>query len=443
MLPLVAAVAVVWPRCYTCPPKFGVAPKEYSMIPDATMADGFKVLGKGAYGAVYAATDQAGVTRAVKVIPMWRMQLDNQKDQLRAKVEEEIDVYQHIGLNPNIVPLLDSIDIQGDVGDFPRWKMVVMEIANGGELKDLIEAKGKIPEPPAKVIFQQIADAVSHLHGQNVIHRDLKTDNVLLCTDTSRTDGMPTVKLIDFGAAHWAKDGPVESNVCIGTLETMAPEVILARGDDFDASDASQAGGVHEVEYRTRPFGIRKYAPGPGGLGARIVDMIEEERYPKDPLGQAWTKGVKTGWVVKSVAGVDVTNMKFDDILDLMGDRLLDNASRGAFDGSYAVTGDNKGKGKVLPKVEQVDLPATIEYLEINAKTYGVKVDVWSLGVVLYQMLAGQSPFPAEEAAVLAGNFAPVAGASAEANDLISKMLVVDPAARIDMAAVKAHPWVR
>jgi len=364
LLPLVAAVAVVWPRCYTCPPKFGVAPKEYSMIPDATMADGFKVLGKGAYGAVYAATDQAGVTRAVKVIPMWRMQLDNQKDQLRAKVEEEIDVYQHIGINPNIVPLLDSIDIQGDVGDFPRWKMVVMEIANGGELKDLIEAKGKIPEPPAKVIFQQIADAVSHLHGQN-------------------------------------------------------------------------------VEYRTRPFGIRKYAPGPGGLGARIVDMIEEERYPKDPLGQAWTKGVKTGWVVKSVAGVDVTNMKFDDILDLMGDRLLDNASRGAFDGSYAVTGDNKGKGKVLPKVEQVDLPATIEYLEINAKTYGVKVDVWSLGVVLYQMLAGQSPFPAEEAAVLAGNFAPVSGASAEANDLISKMLVVDPAARIDMAAVKAHPWVR
>jgi len=422
------------PRCFTVPAEFGNGYK---------LREGAKVLGAGAYGSVYECEDAKGVARAVKVIPMWRMQLDNKREETRANLEKEIDVHLHIGEHPNVVQMVDSVDIAGEVAGWPKWKMIVMELAKGGELSDLVEAKGRIGEDQSKHIFRQVVGAVRHLHDKKVIHRDLKTDNILLCSESTVDPEKPVVKLIDFGAGYWAKEGPLQANACIGTLETMAPEVILARGDVFDASDESQVKEVHTMEYKSRPFGIRKYAPGPGGKGARVILMAEESRYKGDPLGQAWTKGVQLGWVVKSVNGKDVTDMLFDDILDLMGDRILDNSSRGAFDGSFKVTGDNKGKGKILPKVVQADLPITVEYLEMKTKPYGAAVDVWSLGIVLHTMLEGKAPFPADEAAILAGKYpgAPE-GSSPELADLLSKMLVVDPAQRISMQDVASHPWL-
>mmetsp|Transcript_181386 Transcript_181386/g.575752 ORF Transcript_181386/g.575752 Transcript_181386/m.575752 type:complete len:136 (+) Transcript_181386:268-675(+) len=135
--------------------------------------------------------------------------------------------------------------------------------------------------------------------------------------------------------------------------------------------------------------------------------------------------------------------MDFEDILDLMGDRLLDNSSRGAFDGSFKVTGDNKGKGKVLPKVEMADLPLSVEYARLKERPYRPRVDVWSLGVVLYTMVAGKAPFEAKEAVVLEGAYTPLRGVAPELTDLLSKMLVVDPSKRLDVSGVAAHPWLR
>ena len=108
------------------------------------------------------------------------------------------------------------------------------------------------------------------------------------------------MKLIDFGAGHWAKTGPLVADKFIGTLQFMAPEVIIARGDDFDATDASQVESTVQIEFKKRPFGIRKYKPGPAlravelrsaqmchpvrpgpnNKGARIIEVIEQSRYP-------------------------------------------------------------------------------------------------------------------------------------------------------------------
>eukprot|EP00913_Durusdinium_trenchii_P022615 g21239.t1 len=410
------------------------------------------LLGSGGYGKVYKCTDMQGQERAVKQVFTANPEI----------LETEIEIHRHIGQHPNIVQLIDVFDNQGEAG-----KMIVMELARGGELSDYLEKTGKMTEDKAKGIFKQVLSAIQHMHSKNVLHRDLKTDNILLCTDSTHDINHPVVKLIDFGAGHWSKTGPLQASKFIGTLQYMAPEVIIARGDDFDASDASQVESTVEIEFKKRPFGIRKYKPGPNNKGARIIEVIPQSRYPGDPLGQAHVAGVQNEWVVKSVNGRDVSQMDYEeriprtgeqhmgigicDILDLMGDRLLDNSSRGAFDGSFKVTGDNKGQGKILPKVEMVDLPVQVQYAQMKPKPYDGKADVWSLGCVLYNM-AGTGPYEkngynadlsAGQDDVMAGRYQPIPGASPQLMDLLSKMLVVNPAARIDLNSIAAHPWMR
>jgi len=229
----------------------------------------------------------------------------------------------------------------------------------------------------------------------------------------------------------------------IGTIQSVAPEVIDARGDEFDAGDESQIETTHEVVYKKRPFGIRKYRPGTGGRGAKVQILGDKSRYPGDPIGQAFSAGVEVEWAVKTINGEDASQMTMDDIIDTMGDRLLDNSSRGAFDGSYKVTGDNKGKGKIVPKIEPVELPCTVVYAQMKPRPYGPKADIWSLGSILYHMRVGDTPFTVEEESVLAGKYEPPADSSPEYLDILSKMLVVDPEKRLSVDEVASHPWLQ
>jgi len=60
--------------------------------------------------------------------------------------------------------------------------VIVMECASGGELKEYLHRKEKLEETEARNIFKQIADGINHCHNLNVIHRDLKLENVLFAT---------------------------------------------------------------------------------------------------------------------------------------------------------------------------------------------------------------------------------------------------------------------
>lgn len=73
-------------------------------------------------------------------------------------------------------------------------------------------------------------------------------------------------------------------------------------------------------------------------------------------------------------------------------------------------------------------------------------VDIWSAGVVLFAMLSGYPPFCDHDTSklyskILAGSFKFPAWISSDAKDLISKILVVNPAKRADLSEIKSHPW--
>ncbi|CAE7234208.1 PAPP5 [Symbiodinium sp. CCMP2456] len=122
----------------------------------------------------------------------------------------------------------------------------------------------------------------------------------------------------------------------------------------FDASNLKSIKSRHTAEFCSRPFGVLAYAPSSNGKGAMVWEL-GEERYPGDPQGRARMAGVEEEFVVKAINGQDVSTWEFPDILDLLGDKILDNSS-GKFQSTC------KGAMQNSP----ADLPVRIEFVQIQ-----------------------------------------------------------------------------
>ncbi|CAE8628516.1 unnamed protein product [Polarella glacialis] len=83
---------------------------------------------------------------------------------------------------------------------------------------------------------------------------------------------------------------------------------------------------TEEVTYKKRPFGILRYSPGNDNIGAMVMEIIPKSRYPGDPQGQAFAAGVKSGLLLKSINGQDVSSMEFAQIMDLLDDEVMDQS---------------------------------------------------------------------------------------------------------------------
>lgn len=129
------------------------------------------------------------------------------------------------------------------------WFFLVLELVSGGNLANaLLSRPGKPPrfsEEETIFVFWQLVDGLKFLHSKNVIHRDLKLENVLICNSQPAKDGqfLYNVKISDFGLSKAL--GPMEDQAtsCVGSRRYVAPEV-LRRGQGYDKAVDIWALGV-------------------------------------------------------------------------------------------------------------------------------------------------------------------------------------------------------
>ncbi|KAL4421368.1 hypothetical protein ABPG75_010659 [Micractinium tetrahymenae] len=264
-------------------------------FPDAdNMVPGYvlgPVLGKGGFCSVRKALHElTGQAVACKIIEKGK--LKDPKD--RDRVDRECRVMRNLSNHVAVIKLFEYVETRDYV-------YIMMEAAKRGSLLDYVRDRKKLPEAEAVTIFQQLLHALQFCHRKDVVHRDIKLENILI-------DSAGHMKLIDFGLCGYYVAGKRLRCHC-GSPSYAAPEIVARK-----------------------------------------------------------------------------------------------------------------------------------DYL-------GPPVDVWSLGIVLFAMLAGYLPFHAKEKKqlsekILSGVYKPAAWMSPEAQDLIARMLTLDPEQRITLEAVWAHPWV-
>ncbi|KAG0280147.1 Protein kinase [Linnemannia exigua] len=171
----------------------------------STLYSKIKKVGQGASGSVYVAKHLTTNTKvAIK-------QMDLSLQPRKELVVNEILVMKE-STNPNIVNYLDSFLVKGQ----ELW--VVMEYMEGGALTDVID-NNKLSESQIACICLETCKGLQHLHSQNIIHRDIKSDNVLL-------DSLGHVKITDFGFCAKLTDQKNKRATMVGTPYWMAPEVV-------------------------------------------------------------------------------------------------------------------------------------------------------------------------------------------------------------------------
>ncbi|MEU9785424.1 serine/threonine-protein kinase [Streptomyces phaeochromogenes] len=208
-------------------------------------------LGSGGMGRVYLGRSAGGRTVAVKIVHP-HFALD---EEFRARFRREVEAARRVG-GAYTAPVLDA----GPDAPVP-W--VATAYAAGPSLSAAVADAGPLPEHSVRVLGAGLAEALSAVHGLDLVHRDVKPSNVLLTLDGPL--------LIDFGIAR-ATDGTASltsTGVSVGSPGYMSPEQILGKGVT-GAADVFSLGAV-------LAYASTGSSPFPGDSSAALLYKVVHE----------------------------------------------------------------------------------------------------------------------------------------------------------------------
>ncbi|XP_067849492.1 serine/threonine-protein kinase SIK1 isoform X2 [Heptranchias perlo] len=164
-----------------------------------------KTLGKGNFAVVKLARHRVTRSRvAIKIIDKTRLDPSNLE-----KIYREVQIMKLLN-HPHIIKLYQVMETQDML-------YIVTEYAQNGEMFDYLSTNGPLSESEARRRFWQIVTAVEYCHNHHIVHRDLKSENLLL-------DSNMNIKIADFGFGNFYKLGEPLSTWC-GSPPYAAPEV--------------------------------------------------------------------------------------------------------------------------------------------------------------------------------------------------------------------------
>jgi tetratricopeptide (TPR) repeat protein len=230
-------------------------------------------IGSGGMGVVYAATDLTGKRSvALKVI---REELAHDPAQRKRFLNEAylVDKLDH----PNIIKVYER-------GEYQQTLYIAMELLEGRSLADLIGEGTRLPLDDCLAVMRQLTEALTLIHRQGILHRDVKPENVMMVNGGS--NGV-TVKLLDFGLAQAPSlTRLTETGEILGTITYLSPEKIT-RQQLTSAGDIYALGVVfYELLTLEKPF----WGDNPGEIVRAILDQepLDPRRF-RPQLPQQWS----------------------------------------------------------------------------------------------------------------------------------------------------------
>jgi serine/threonine protein kinase/uncharacterized membrane protein YsdA (DUF1294 family) len=354
-----------------------------------------RLLGQGGMGAVYLAT-HLGTERYVALKLITPRFMKNQEFVERFKREARAAGRLR---HPNVVDVTDFGFAQVDQD---RVAYLVMEYLDGCTLSDVLAEDNRLPLYWVVDIIEQVCSAVHEAHQQGIVHRDLKPDNIWL--EPNGLGGY-RVKVLDFGIAKLAE------------VSTAAPEPFQPR---------QSAEAVPTIQ-------LSKPAPAFAAAGPMLTES-ESTRVLPAPVNNLETE------TIIQPAGNDLTFAATPDIEDEVGTRLLDqkvqptaaagNATMDAL--STAATAGLTRVGAIL------GTPLYMSPEQCRGENLDARSDIYSLGIITYQMLAGSPPFTGETTTIIRAHNETQPIPIRVANKKLPKRV-----ARVIMSALEKDPSAR
>jgi serine/threonine protein kinase len=184
-----------------------------------------RLIGKGAFGKVNLGLHiLTGRIVAIKSFNLKKLKSERAK----AKIYHEINLIKNLR-HSSVVKILDTFETNDYI-------LIVMENISGGDLLSFVKKRTKLNEKICKFIFKQLLQALKFIHSKNIIHRDIKLDNVLIDLNNN-------IKLCDFGVGKMIHEGEILTDQC-GTPAYIAPEILENKGYEGPPVDVWSSGVV-------------------------------------------------------------------------------------------------------------------------------------------------------------------------------------------------------
>lgn len=237
---------------------------------------GYRILGgigKGGMGTVYLALDNIaeGQLDAVKILNR-DLLVDRERLRREAVTANRVD-------HPNVCRIYNYVEAY-EAESATALTLIAMELVRGPTLREVQQERGGVLElSRAALVVKEVASALSAIHAQNIVHRDIKPTNIIVTRDTGEQE---RVKIVDFGIAKAVGGGGgqdlTEPGFVAATVHYASPE--LLRGRPEARSDIYALGVVlYEVLTGRRPFEATNQA--------ELFSMILDPAVPAPTLKEA------------------------------------------------------------------------------------------------------------------------------------------------------------